>query len=130
MENGIFRKKSIDRMQSPDNLKEYIKVVNPSLFIVFIAAFVLLVGAFVWGYLGKIEDQLPVTVLSQNGKIVCEYNDSVEEGMKVVVGQNQGVVKSVSPSEILITLNKPISDGVYQAYIVIGEISPISFVFN
>lgn len=37
MDKDIFRQKSISRMQPPDNLKEYIKVISPGLWIVCIA---------------------------------------------------------------------------------------------
>lgn len=130
MDNSIFRKKSIDKMQSPDNLKEYIKVINPSLWIVFIAVLLLLAGAFVWGYFGTIEDKMPVTAIVQNGSAICEYKENVTEGMKVSVGENEGTVSSVNSSGIKIEFENELPDGVYSAYIILGTISPISFVFN
>lgn len=55
MQNQIFRKKSLDRVSSPDQLDEYIHVTNPSIWIVFAAIVVLLIGACVWGVMGYLD---------------------------------------------------------------------------
>ena len=130
MSNELFREKSLEKIKSPDNLNEYIKVINPSLWIVFLAAFLLLAGAFIWGYFGQIEDKLAVAVVARDGKVTCEYNESVQVGMQAVLGGYEGKVSSVNPLEITISFDNPIPDGIYSAYIIIGTISPISFVFN
>ncbi len=130
MDNSIFRKKSLDNMKSPDNLNEYIKVINPSIWIVFVAAFLLLVGAFVWGTMGTIEDKLPVTVVVSDSSASCNFQQSIESGMSVVISGCQGTVSSVSPFEVKLSFDTYIPDGTYEGYIVVGEISPISFIFN
>lgn len=130
MDNSIFRKKSLDSMKSPDNLNDYIKVINPSIWIVFIAAFLLLVGAFVWGTVGTIEDKLPVTVVVKNNSASCDYHQSIESGMTVVINSCQGTVSSVTPFGINLSFDTFIPDGTYEGYIVVGEVSPISFIFN
>lgn len=130
MGNELFRQKSLEKIQSPDNLKEYIKVINPGFWIVLIAVFLLLTGAFVWGYAGKVEDKISVTAVCKDGVVVCEVNNSAEVGMRAVVDGNEGVVSSVTDNFMTIELEKTISDGVYPAYVVAGVISPISFVFN
>lgn len=130
MSNDIFRKKSLTRMQSPDNLKEYIRVINPSLWIVFIAAFLLLVGAFVWGSVGKIEDKISVTIVSKNGAVISDYSDAIQTGMKVILNNREGEVSSVTPYNVTYSFSEYIPDGVYTGYVILGYISPISFVFN
>lgn len=130
MDKEIFRQKSISRMQSPDNLKEYIKVISPGLWIVFIAVLLLIIGAFVWGTVGKIEDRTAFTAVVQNGEVTCDYLDSVQTGMKAVVDGHNGTVGNVTKAGVSISLEEKLSDGVYPGYVVLGEISPISFVFN
>ena len=130
MSNEIFRKKSVDKMKSPENLSEYIKVINPSICIVFVAVLLLLAGAFVWASVGRVEDKLAITAVVKNGTVVCEYDNSVKTGMKAVIGNSEGTVGSVSESGITINFKNGIQDGVYSGYIVLGQISPISFVFN
>ena len=53
--SDLFRKKSMDRISSPEELNDYIKVTSPSVWIVIAAIVVLLVGALVWGALGTVE---------------------------------------------------------------------------
>lgn len=48
MNNKLFRKTSIDRVSSPEQLDDYIKVSQPSAWIVIIAAIVLLAALLVW----------------------------------------------------------------------------------
>mgnify|MGYP007122110349 CR=1 FL=1 len=42
--NSIFRKKSLDRIESPEQLNDYIRVTSPGIWIFLAAAIVLLVG--------------------------------------------------------------------------------------
>ena len=58
----IFRQKSIDRISSPEQLHDYIKVSSPSSWIVLTAIIVLLIGVLVWGIFGSI------TVNTDNGQ--------------------------------------------------------------
>ena len=51
----IFRKKSMDRISSPEQLNDYIRVTTPSVWVILAAAVVLLAGAIVWACFGTIE---------------------------------------------------------------------------
>lgn len=57
MNNSIFRKKSIDKVTSPEELNDYIRVVSPGVWLVMAAVILLLAGAIVWGCLGVIHVQ-------------------------------------------------------------------------
>ena len=50
----IFRQKSIDRISSPEQLHDYIKVSSPSSWIVLTAIVFLLIGVLIWGMFGTI----------------------------------------------------------------------------
>ena len=54
-EKHIFRKSSIDRVASPDQLNDYIRVSNPSVWMMLAAVVVLLAGVCVWGVFGRLE---------------------------------------------------------------------------
>jgi hypothetical protein len=54
MDNGIFRKKSIDKVSSPEKLDDYIKVTTPSVWLTLAAIVILLIGAIVWGITGEL----------------------------------------------------------------------------
>ena len=51
---SIFRKKSIDKISSPEQLHDYIKVSSPGAWFILIAIIILLFGAIFWGIFGKI----------------------------------------------------------------------------
>lgn len=53
--SGLFRSKSIQRVSSPEQLNDYIRVTTPSVWIVLIALVVLLAGMLAWSVLGRIE---------------------------------------------------------------------------
>ena len=72
MNKGLFRKKSIDKVSSPEKLDDYIRVTTPSVWITLAAILVLLVGAIIWGIFGEltihnvdgtIEKIAPITFL-------------------------------------------------------------------
>ena len=54
-EKSIFRSKSIDRVSSPEQLDDYIKVTTPSVWLILIATAVLIAGAVIWGIFGTIQ---------------------------------------------------------------------------
>ena len=55
MNKQIFRKKSVDRMSSPEQLNDYIKVTNPGVWMALAAIVILLIGVCVWGVFGTLE---------------------------------------------------------------------------
>ena len=55
-ENGsnLFRKSSLERVSSPDQLNEYIKVTNPSLIVMLVGIFTILAAGVIWIFSGVI----------------------------------------------------------------------------
>ena len=54
MNDKIFRKKSVDKMSSPEQLNDYIKVTSPGIWMVLAAIAIFLAGVCVWGIFGKL----------------------------------------------------------------------------
>ena len=85
MENkSVYRQSSLDRIQSPEQLNSYLRVTNPSAWIVLIAVIVLLVGALVWGsftYIGSFVDG----------------NAHVENGVMTIVFEDDDLARNVQP---------------------------------
>ena len=52
---SVFRKKSLEQINSPEQLDDYIRVTTPSVWIVLLALVVLLVGVLAWSILGTME---------------------------------------------------------------------------
>ncbi|MBR1735398.1 MAG: hypothetical protein IJ736_00070, partial [Firmicutes bacterium] len=55
MDNNIYRKKSIERISSPEQLDDFIKVTRPSVWLVVAALVILIAGAVVWAAFAAIE---------------------------------------------------------------------------
>ncbi|MCR5683912.1 MAG: hypothetical protein K6G81_00630 [Lachnospiraceae bacterium] len=53
--NSIFREKSIERISSPEQLNDYIRVTTPSVWLVLAAVIILLAGMFAWSIFGTVE---------------------------------------------------------------------------
>ena len=59
MGNPVFRQKSIEKISSPEQMNDYIRVSNPSVWIILAAVIVLLAGVFVWGLFGRLASAFP-----------------------------------------------------------------------
>ena len=54
MNNELFRKESVDRVSTPEQLNDYIKVVSPGIWILLFAIIILLVGIIVWAVVSSV----------------------------------------------------------------------------
>ena len=52
---SIFRQKSVDRVSSPEQLNDYIRVTTPSVWLVLLAVILLLAGMLAWSIFGTVE---------------------------------------------------------------------------
>ncbi|MBQ6524264.1 MAG: hypothetical protein IJI12_06340 [Atopobiaceae bacterium] len=57
--NEQFRKESLERINSPEELKDYIRVATPSVWLVLLATAILLAGMLAWSVLGTVEVEKP-----------------------------------------------------------------------
>ncbi len=53
--SGLFRKKSIERVSSPEQLDDYIRVTHPSVWVILIAIIILLTGVIIWAAFGTVS---------------------------------------------------------------------------
>ncbi len=139
MNAEIFRKKSLDKIKSPDSLNDYICVSNPGIWLLLVSIIVLLAGACVWGVCGKIESTVSTIVYAENEIAACyiaeEDISAVQAGMKVKFDGMEAVVSSTAEKDeqwyiCLLESEQPIPDGLYDGKIVISTYKPIDFVFN
>ena len=155
--SNLFRKKSLDRIASPEQLNAYIRVSTPSVWVLLCAIVVLLTGVCVWGVFGHMDTTLPVAVVAENGTVVAFVKE--EDAGKVAVNQAaavssaQGKVTAVAAEPLrvddtftdymchlgglqqgewvyAVTLDVSCADGVHAGQIVIDSVSPMSFVLN
>lgn len=134
MNNSLFREKSIQKVQSPDNLNEYIRVSNPGIWILLVSIVFLLLGLCIWGCFGQLRTVISVEATCENGVVSCLLPDDnaagVQPGMTAELGGRTGTVTQVSGNECTIEPEEPLADGAYTAEILVETIHPISFLLN
>ncbi|MCQ2419161.1 MAG: hypothetical protein MJ085_05175 [Clostridia bacterium] len=139
MQEEIFRKKSLDKVKSPETLDDYIHVSNPGVWLVLVSIIVLLIGAGVWGIFGHIDSTVPSTVCVENGKAVCYVaeNDiaSVRTGMTVKYAGCEAVIDKIGEKGDMgylceLTTESSAADGFYKGKVVLESYKPLSFVLN
>ena len=158
MNEQLFRKKSIDRVNSPEQLNEYIRVANPSVWLVLAAVVVLLLGVIIWGIFGTVETTIETGVVADRGSAVCyvsaEDASQLETGMPVFIENGVGRVMSVSAAPVqiddsfadyilyltgfvkgdfcyVVEIELPdMAEGIYAASITVDSTHPISFVIH
>lgn len=155
--NSIFRKSSLDRVSSPEQLNDYIKVSQPSIWLILVAVALLLVGLVVWGVFGELTTVRDAVAVVEKGKAKCYMTPEAAEVLAVgqpvrladVDGTVTGIdvtptalsadfeaytmyVGSFQSGDFVVSFTADIAapDGVYPAKVIVESISPISFLLN
>jgi hypothetical protein len=157
MNNQLFRQKSVDKVSSPEQLNEYIRVANPGVWLVLAAIVILLAGVIVWGCIGHLDTTLVAAVVADGGEAVIYVKESdapvLDLGMTVRADAWEYTITEISAVPIkvdeslseyavhasgltmgewayIVKISGAPADGVHKAEIVIESISPISFILN
>ncbi len=139
MNEELFRKKSLEKIKSPESLDDYIRVTNPGVWLLLVSIIVLLAGACVWGCFGHIDSIVKSTVTVENGNAVCfvksEDAASIKRGQTVKFGDTQGTVTDISPDgeggvNCTLETASDLTDGIYEGKAIVKSYKPISFILN
>ena len=139
MNEEIFRQKSLDKVKSPENLDDYIRVSNPGVWLLLVSVIVLLAGACVWGIFGHIDSTVPASVRIENGQAVCaiaeEDISSVKVGQTVQFGDQETVIKTIGEKNdkeyiCILAVGQSLPDGFYEGKVVVESYKPLSFILN
>ena len=157
MNEKIFRKNSIAKVSSPEQLNEYLRVSSPGVWMVLAAIVILLIGVCAWGFLGHLDTKINTVAVAENSGIILYVKesdiDSVKTDMTVFIGENEYKITDISSEPVSanegfseyalhvgnlkagewvypVSTDGEIAEGVYNAEIIVESISPISFVIN
>ena len=139
MGEEIFRKKSLEKIKSPENLDDYIQVSNPGVWLLLISVIILLAGACVWGVFGHVDSTVETGIRAENTALVCYVADqdiaSVHEGMTVRFDDFEAVITEIGQKEeqrypCVLQSEQMIPDGFYEGKIVTNRVKPLSFILN
>lgn len=154
----LFRKKSLEKVSSPEQLDDYIKVSNPGVWMVLSAILVLLIGVCVWGIFGHLDTELDTAGVCQEGVLTCYINEAdisrITEDTLVSVAENEFFVTEISAFSVafqdapgatllpadafasdarvyVLTVAVPnLADGCYDVSLILRRERPISFVLG
>ena len=158
MDNGLFRKKSMERISSPEELHDYMRVTSPRLWMILGAIVMLLAGFIVYASTATMENTMTIKVQLYQDEFSAEdtasgeaerytslfaelpntMKDQVEIGMTVRLGKERGRISWIGvQSNGMMALDIqadnlyiPMPDGEYDAELVLESTTPISFLWN
>lgn len=139
MNEPIFREKSLQKVKSPDNLNEYIRVSTPSIWLIMAAIIILLMGFCSWAVFGTVQTKIEADVHCEDGTVTCyvaeEDIQKVHIGMTVQFGDYTGtiteiIVRDGNISACPLAVKVPIPEGIYSASITVESIHPAFFLTN
>ncbi len=80
---SIFRQESLDRVESPEQLDQYIRVSTPSAWIMVSALLIASASLLIWSFTGSLPQTITVKgITSGEGEVYCYMNPSdVQESM-------------------------------------------------
>ena len=151
--------KIIKKVDSPEQLNQYIRLSNPRVWILLIAIVVLLIGVCVWGYFGKIDTKISTVAISgdyssyiyikeadlekvKNGMIVEIVNSEKKYEIVEIETTPEKVTDELNEYAIHLgnfqigewvykcKLNCRLREGTYGANVVVESIAPMVFVTN
>ena len=132
---SVFRKKTLERIASPEQLTDYLRVTNPGIWAVLLSVILLLAGLLAWSMVGTLETktEVRVVVTGHTAQVIAPGPETLSAGMPLRVGAQGGRIavsrtdeygRSVGTAEV----NLP--DGTYDGTVVTEAVHPISFLLE
>ncbi len=160
MQNQLFRQKSLEKIQSPEEMHDYMRVTSPRLWMILTAIVVLLGGFIAYASTTTMESTMPVKVhvdvfeyrendqpdaplvrsCSLYSDIPMSMKDNVKNGQTLRIGEGAtakvtyiGTAADEATISVVFELDKnsPIPpEGDFNAELVLEAKTPISFLWN
>ncbi len=154
----LFREKSLEAVESPESLNDYLRVTSPGVWLVLAAVIVLLIGAILWGVFGHVRTTARVAVAVENGKAFCYvpyakadsvmaqgivtidekeyYLDTDAECEMIMVPENASIrllkegELSAGDPVVLVPVEAGLADGIYAGTALTEDLRPISLLLQ
>ena len=157
MKKELFRKKSLEKISSPERTDTYIKAVNVKLWLVAAACMLVIISLLLWGIFGKVEISKRGVTVCQNGEAICFISendiDSIGEKTSFRINGRSYVLNNISdmPKKAFETMPEyaahiglydenswvygavlctDLDDGIYETEIITKSVSPILLLMN
>lgn len=160
MKEELFRKKSLERISSPERTDEYIKAVNVNLWMVAAACFLVLSGLLLWGIFGKVPLSVKAVTVCRGGEAICyvaenisedvsgetdfcidgktfyrEYSSDIPQKAVGAMPDYAAHIAGYNENEWVyaVKLNADtadLADGIYETEVITASVSPLSLLMN
>ncbi len=136
--SSLYRKSSMERIQSPEQLTDYLRVTNPAVWVLLVAVVVLLVGLLIWSSFTYIGSFAEGSATVEGGVMTVTFDDetlarNVEAGMIVTVGETSSTITSVGrgvDGAVFARAETSLSDGEYAARVSYRQTQILQLLFN
>lgn len=154
----LFREKSLETIESPESLNDYLRVTSPGVWLILAAVIAVLVGGILWSILGRINTTAQFAVSAGDGKCLCivpyeslrsvmERGSVTIEGKEYTLNLDADVETMIVSDEtnpfiriagglnvgdlaVEIPVNAELPDGVYLGDVVTESLRPISLLLQ
>jgi len=111
--SSLFRDKSLNAIESPEALNDYLRVTSPGVWLIMAAVIAVLLGLILWSVFGRIDTSVQVAVFASEDRTICyvPYDTLQKLG--------EGKTVKVEGSDYVLDLS-----GATDVVIVTEEISP------
>ena len=129
------RQKTLERISSPEQLTDYLRVTNPGIWVILAAVILLLAGIFAWATVGTLETVTDARVIVENRTALVSLSGSQEaaSGMPLRISSEEYRISSVVTDEYgraVGVAEVALPDGIYDGTVVTETIHPIEFLLS
>lgn len=98
MSKSFFKSHQGNKVNSPEQLNDYIKTSNPSAWLTITAIIILLCSVLIWATFGSLNTTVALKGVADDTKVICFASDDngIKIGNTVSVNGFDGIVSSVS----------------------------------
>ena len=131
----VFRKETLERISSPEQLNDYLHVTNPGIWVILTAVILLLVGVFVWSCTGTLETKSPASMIVKDhvAEIVVKDDSVLEKGMLIREASQEFYIASIREDEFgrrIGIAEVSLPDGQYDTEVVTDTTRPVEFLLK
>lgn len=129
-----------DKITSPEQLNEYIRVTNPGAWLILSAILVFLAGFFFWTFAGNLEESFTSYVYTESGKSYALLSQDtasrLKPGVTVRIAElagKEGKVSRISRADgdkIRVDVDVNNAPAVSRAVFVISSVKPLTFLLR
>lgn len=121
MEKTIYRKESLQRISSPEQLNEYIRVTTPSVWLILGAIIILLSVFCIWALFGSLQTSVELGAAVHDNRTIFylseETAESLHVGDEIFAEDTKGLITNISKTTFSYTeALERLSQSEYAAY--------------